>query len=110
MGLFAGDRAVLGQHTMAQEELVGHWPEAMHGGQRGIIFCGDDASLLSAPSSLPAFPSLGTVPKPCCQHLLSEPGPGKCSHEVMGRSTLAGLPISRELWQVHVTALGPAPL
>ena len=53
---------------------------------------------------------LGFLPGPCCQYLLPEPVPGTHSHEIMGRGKLAGPRSPLELWQVHVGALGLAPL
>lgn len=43
--------------------------------------------------SPPAFLSWGSVPSLSCQHLLPEPVPGTCSHEIMGWGNLAGPPI-----------------
>lgn len=53
---------------------------------------------------------LGFLPRPCCQYLLPEPVPGTHSHEIMGRGKLAGPRSPLEWRQVHVGALGLAPL
>ena len=52
-------------------------PKAVNKGWRDLMSepCGDDSVV--GPRSLPAFLSLGSVPNPCCQHLLPEPAPGQ---------------------------------
>lgn len=49
----------------------------------------------------PHISSLGSVPRPRCQHLRPEPAPGKRSHEIMGRGKLAGPRSLLEPQQVH---------
>lgn len=86
-----GDRWAMGEPGKRSQDGVS---AAKGSKQRDLMSepCGDDSVV--GPRSLPAFLSLGSVPNPCCQHLLPEPAPGKGSYEIMGWGKLAGPLIS----------------
>ena len=83
-------------------------PKAVSRGWRDLMSEPGGYDSAVGPRSLPAFLSLGSVPNPCCQHLLPEPAPGKDSYEIMGWGKLAGPLISlSELRQVQLWSPGP---
>lgn len=108
LSIVPGDRAVGGALGRGAWKVTG---QTQHREARGTLYPSPlGTSSVVGPSRLPAFLSLGSVPGPCHQHLLSEPAPGKHSHEIMGWGKLAGFSSSLEPWQVHGGARRPCNL
>lgn len=86
-----GDRPVGGgwEGSLAGGSLANSCTWRPEGAWRELVLESFGDSSLAGPHSLPTYLSLGSVPRLFHQYLLSEPAPGKHSHEIMGWGKLA---------------------